>query len=73
MKMEIELSEKLYRDLSLAAKKLKMTRKRFVLTAVRRMAASNQLSGGEITESLNKFFAEHPEANVPWWEERWET
>lgn len=72
MKMEIELSEKLYSDLSKAAKNLKMSRKRFVTTAIRRMAQSNQSSGEAITAALNKFFSENPDLNIGWWEERWE-
>jgi hypothetical protein len=72
MKIEIELSEKLYRDLSLAAKNLNMTRKQFVLTANRRMTASSHRSADDVTASLNKFLAEYPDANKPWWEERWE-
>jgi hypothetical protein len=63
MKIEIELADKLYRDLSIAARNLKMTRKRFVITAIRRMAASNQLSGEQIKASLNKFFEENPDLN----------
>ena len=63
MKMEIELSEKLYRDLSFAARNLKMKRKVFVVTAIRRMAESNQVSGKKITASLNKFFEENPDLN----------
>jgi hypothetical protein len=63
MKIEIELSDKLYRDLSIAARTLKITRKRFVITAIRRMAASNQLSEEQITVSLNKFFEENPDLN----------
>jgi predicted transcriptional regulator len=61
--MEIELSDKLYQDLSSAARNLKMTRKRFVITAIRQMATSNQLSQEQITASLNKFFEENPDLN----------
>ncbi len=73
MKIEIELSESLYKKVSLAAKNLRLSKKRFLTKAIRRMAITNQErqpTGAEITANLNKFFAEHPEANVPWWEDR---
>ena len=61
MKLEIELSDKLYNDMRRAAKNLRITPRRFVLRAIRRLADSNQISGEEITASLNKFFEENPD------------
>jgi hypothetical protein len=73
VKIEIEVSQKLYDDLSRAAQNLKMTRKRFVRTPIKRMAESNQQSGEEITASLNKFFADHPDLNNIHAQRYWET
>lgn len=72
MKIEIEISNRLYSNLSRAARNLKMSRKRFVTTAIRRLAGSNQTSGGEITASLNKFFSENPDLNISCYEEGWD-
>ena len=63
MKLEIELLEKLYDAVCQAAKNLKMTPKRFAVTASRQLAQSNQHSGEEITASLTKFFEENPDLN----------
>ena len=73
MKIEIELSESLYKKVGVAAKNLKLSKKTFITRAIRRMTIANQekqLTGQELTAELNKFFAENPEANVPWWKDR---
>ena len=69
-----QLSDRLYRDMSQAARNLKITKKRFVLSAIRRMANSNKASDENITASLNKSFSENPDLNKAWWEleENWD-
>ncbi len=63
MRIEIEMSHKLYTDLLRAAKNFKMSRNRLILAAIRQKTRSNQMSGAEVTASLNKFFAENPDLN----------
>lgn len=56
----------------LAAKNLKISPKRFVAIAIRRMANSNQHSGEEVTASLNKFFVDNPDLNNIYAQQYWE-
>ena len=62
IKLEIELSEKLYEQVCKAAKSQNTTPEKFVVKAARSMAGrSREMSDSEVTESLNKFFAKYPE------------
>lgn len=73
MKIEIEIEEELYRKVTVAAKNLNLSRKRFLVRAIRKSALANQekkLSGSELTASLNAFFEQNPDLNVGWWNDR---
>jgi hypothetical protein len=73
MKIEFEISDRLYEKVSIAAKNLNVSKQQFFLMATRKLALENQVkqeSDREITSKLNKFFEEHPEANIPWWKDR---
>lgn len=61
IKLEVELSEKMYADLRIAAKKLKMTPKEFAVRAITRSARQNRVSDEDITKSLNEFFEKNPD------------
>ncbi len=73
MKIEIELSESRYNKVGVAAKNLKLSKKKFITKAIRNMAIANQErrpTDAEITAKLNKLFEECPEAALPWWKDR---
>ncbi len=72
IKLEIELSESLHRQVCKAAKNLKVTPEKYVVKALRNMTMSNQLSGDEVTESLNRFFARYPELATIEAQQYWE-
>lgn len=61
VKLEIELSEKIYKDLCIAAKNVKVTPKKFAVRAIERSVRQKQVSGDDVTASLNKFFDENPD------------
>ncbi len=61
VKVEIELSAKTYKDLCTAAKNLKVTPIKFAVRAIERSVRQKQVSGHDVTASLNKFFDENPE------------
>lgn len=67
MKIEIELSEQLNNRITLAAKKRKLSKKRFILYAINRLALKDierRKTSEELTASLNKFFEENPDYSV---------
>ncbi len=73
MKIEIEMSERLYKKDRVAAKNLNLSSKKFLVRAIRKSALANQekkLSDAEVTASLNAFFEQYPELKGGWWEDR---
>lgn len=70
MKINIELSESLHKEVLIAAKNLKMSKKKFIVKAIRKMTMDHQRPGSEITASLNKFFKDHPGIDVSWWNDK---
>jgi hypothetical protein len=73
MKIQIEISDRLYAKVGIAAKSLNLSKKQFLIKAIRKLVLQNQVprkSESEFISQINKFLEENPEANIPWWTDR---
>jgi len=57
MKIEIEISDKLFQRVETVAKKLKISQKRLYSKAIKQFVEKHEYDSGEITAKLNKFYS----------------